>query len=807
MSSTAYSDAVLLAIVSMAVYMNAWKCRFVFDDVSAIVNNRHIRTNETTWLSVFGTDYWGTDIASEHSHKSYRPLTVLTFRLNYLVNGLEPYGYHIVNVLLHLLVTQLYHRFSLQLLSSRRISLMASIFFAVHPLKTEAVTGVVGRAELLATVFFLISLMAYMNSKYHIFVVSVICAILSKEQGLTVLAVCVTYEMTKCFQRRPPPNSSIKKSLFITTLLTIFASILLAFRIYIMGGPNQFPVFTKFDNPASFEPYPTRQLTYNYLLSLNSWLMLYPFRLCCDWTMKSIVLISDIYDQRNIWTLIFYTVFILLAIRSLVNLFRYRNHCLIIALSLIVFPFIPASNLVFPVGFVIAERTLYIPSTGYSLLMAIGIDAIENRYFNRLKIKKFLLIIYCLTIAMFCLKTQSRNEDWSDELSLFSSAIKVNKNNAKLYNNIGHHYERQKQYEEALKYFEKAADQQIDDLGSQINIARTLINLGQQSKAEQMLWKLKPKVKLSAINNRIVPNYLNLWINLANIIVRNETRLSEAESLYKELIQMRSDFIEAYINLGDVLIRQSKLSEAIDVYHNGLLLNRIDRKADLYFNLGVVHSMILKNMDDMSDKRTETVRLIADYFLNATVINVNHKESIVNLAILFQKHESILSSYRQTLIDLMMSYTGTETELVYYNLALLFADSGDNLMAIHYLKEAVRLKPNFRSALFNLALIFLNNYDYNEAEAYLRRLIDYYPDNTKSLLLIGNLYVNHLNDLERARQSYGQVLKYNESNVEAMHNLCVVLHKQNETKRANDCFQSYHLRQQQSLNKSQRSST
>ncbi|CAG2122566.1 unnamed protein product, partial [Medioppia subpectinata] len=206
---------------------------------------------------VFETDYWGTDITSEHSHKSYRPLTVITFRLNYLLNGLHPEGYHVVNALLHLIVVQLFYRFCLQFLNHRRMALIASILFAVHPLKTEAVSGVVGRAELLSTTFFLISLMSYMKRRYFVFICGVICAILSKEQGLTVLAVCLAYEVSNCLCR----TSTVKRSFLMTIV-----------RIAIMGGKHNLPVFTKFDNPASFESYPSRHLTYNYLLPLNAWL-------------------------------------------------------------------------------------------------------------------------------------------------------------------------------------------------------------------------------------------------------------------------------------------------------------------------------------------------------------------------------------------------------------------------------------------------------------------------------------------------------------------------------------------------------
>jgi len=133
------SDIYLLTIITVLSYINSFDCQFVFDDISAIVNNRYVRTNETTLWPIFQNDYWGTPITSEHSHKSYRPLTVITFRLNYLINGLNPIGYHVVNVLLHVIVTKLYHKLCYKLLNKRETALIAALLFSVHPLKTEAV--------------------------------------------------------------------------------------------------------------------------------------------------------------------------------------------------------------------------------------------------------------------------------------------------------------------------------------------------------------------------------------------------------------------------------------------------------------------------------------------------------------------------------------------------------------------------------------------------------------------------------------------------------------------------------------------
>lgn len=82
---------------------------------------------------------YSTFLLQAHSHKSYRPLTVLTFRLNYLADGLNPLGYHLVNVAIHAFVSVLFHRYALTLLKDAQVSLLIALLFAVHPIHTDAV--------------------------------------------------------------------------------------------------------------------------------------------------------------------------------------------------------------------------------------------------------------------------------------------------------------------------------------------------------------------------------------------------------------------------------------------------------------------------------------------------------------------------------------------------------------------------------------------------------------------------------------------------------------------------------------------
>jgi len=84
-----------LFILCLALYWNSLECEFVFDDISAIRDNKDLRSH-VPLKNLLKNDFWGTSMSKEQSHKSYRPLTVLTFRWNYAVGGLQPTGYHLV---------------------------------------------------------------------------------------------------------------------------------------------------------------------------------------------------------------------------------------------------------------------------------------------------------------------------------------------------------------------------------------------------------------------------------------------------------------------------------------------------------------------------------------------------------------------------------------------------------------------------------------------------------------------------------------------------------------------------------------
>ncbi len=129
-------------MAGVLTYLNTLQCGIVFDDNAAIKTNQDLLP-DTPWVNLFTHDFWGADITDASSHKSYRPLCVATFRLNYLLHGLEPMGYHLVNVVLHGVVCLLYATMCALVSRSVWQSLVAGLLFAVHPIHTEAVRALV----------------------------------------------------------------------------------------------------------------------------------------------------------------------------------------------------------------------------------------------------------------------------------------------------------------------------------------------------------------------------------------------------------------------------------------------------------------------------------------------------------------------------------------------------------------------------------------------------------------------------------------------------------------------------------------
>ena len=136
-----HAAAILCGTASFLLHLNTLGCGFCFDDLSAVQQNQDLRSS-TPWTNLLWNDFWGTPMHVDGSHKSYRPLCVASFRLNYMLHGLDPMGYHLVNVILHAVVCYLYVQLCAVVFNTTTIwpALVAGLLFATHPIHTEAVS-------------------------------------------------------------------------------------------------------------------------------------------------------------------------------------------------------------------------------------------------------------------------------------------------------------------------------------------------------------------------------------------------------------------------------------------------------------------------------------------------------------------------------------------------------------------------------------------------------------------------------------------------------------------------------------------
>ena len=207
----------------------------------AIVQNPDVYSSQP-WYALFEHDFWGFPLESEKSHKSYRPLTTLTFRWQMIRtnDGADLVRtanlMHQWNVFLHGLnsasLVLLFHLSGFSL----RESFLASLFFACHPVHVEAVASLVGRAELLAALMTIWSLILWhIPLLWPLSFVLAAGALFCKETAATVaLPICSCFQLIDCMSRQTYSRWKVLKAL----PPLIFLLLLLALRLLLNGGPQ-----------------------------------------------------------------------------------------------------------------------------------------------------------------------------------------------------------------------------------------------------------------------------------------------------------------------------------------------------------------------------------------------------------------------------------------------------------------------------------------------------------------------------------------------------------------------------------------
>lgn len=485
--------AALLAAVCWAVYANNLDGAFCYDDNFAILNNADVRHDAPLW-PVFRNDFWGQAIHKPDSHKSFRPLTVLSFRLNHYWGGFDPRGYRVVNNALHAAFTALLFVVAVRVLHLDLLAaFLAALLFAVHPVHTEAVSGVVGRAEALAGVLMLLGVLAYARAVhtphstqrawFYGAVALVLGATFAKESGLTAFGVLVLLDLCRsaahgesllAFLRRAPRHEFARR----TATLVAFALAYMVFRKHICVNYTLLNN-RRLENPIAFSRGATKLLSNMYLHAYYGLLLVWPYSLSFDYSFDCIPLVHSLADARNLITLAMYGAIVALFGAAL-WLRDERGRQLLLALGLFLCPFIALSNLFFTVGSMVAERLLYLPSAGYCLVLGM---AASGALWPAARWRRALVVALSGGVVLLCASyvpvTLERNVVWGDEALLVRSALPVCGRSAKTLSNYGLLLRREHKNGEALAAFEKALDILPTLCEQRHNIGTTLLALNQ----------------------------------------------------------------------------------------------------------------------------------------------------------------------------------------------------------------------------------------------------------------------------------------------------------------------------------------
>uniref|UniRef100_A0AAY5F596 dolichyl-phosphate-mannose--protein mannosyltransferase n=1 Tax=Electrophorus electricus TaxID=8005 RepID=A0AAY5F596_ELEEL len=730
--------AALVALCALCYGNSLWG-EFVHDDVWAILNNPDVRPGSSL-RNIFADDFWGKKMADNTSHKSYRPLCVLTFKLNILLGGMTPFYFHMVNVCLHSAVTcLLMHTCEHCVFWSAHQAFLTALLFAVHPIHTEAVSGIVGRADVLASMLFLLAFLSYIRSVPACGTADLLpsttspcflmlslflgtCAMLVKETGVTVFGVCVLYDgLVLCH-----------KPLY----------------------PYVCVYFSVWSPPPPPHTHTQAFLTYCYLLAFNAWLLLAPVMLCYDWQVGSIPLVESLWDARNIATLVLALCMLALCLHC-----KMEGREVLVGILFLVFPFIPATNLFFRVGFVVAERVLYMPSMGYCILLVHGLNrlgALVGRWGAAA-----LTVSMLLLVLLFSWKTVQQNEIWLSREALFRSGIQTLPHNAKVHYNYANFLKDRGQNEEAIHHY-KTALRLYPRHASAMNNLGTLTHSGEEA---ELYYR-----KALDIN----PQHNRALFNLGNLL-KSQGKEEEAEGILKESIRFGPQFADAYSSLASLYADQKRFAEASEIYTKGI--ENCPDSSDLHNNYGVF-------LVDTGNGEQAAI-----HYQHAVRLKPSHYVAMVNLArLLRSSNESNEAElwYKRALQVVRKVDILTPLGALYYN-------TGRYEEALRVYQEAASLQPDNPDVSLALAQVLAMAGRSIEAEKMTLGIISRSSSCIECYRLLSAIYSrqgNHTEALEALDKALQQKPADPAVKAELLFSMGNQLREMNELDRA---FESYKL--------------
>jgi len=580
-----YADVglpLLLALVTFAVYWPSLKSGFVYDARIAIISEGFVSSLANL------PDVLSFKVLNSHLIMGGRPGQLLYLMLNAAVWGKEPWGYHLVSNLLHAANAALLFVFLRRLVAADRPGLagkealgvqlamvVATLIFALHPVATEAVSGLSYSSDLLITFFTLLALLAATafrpddpRAALRIGGAGTLCAfaaVTCKESGLAASLLMVVYWFL--FRRQEAKRPWL---IFLGSALAATAGFLAA-RFYFA------PVNL---NPP---PYLGGSLAHVFFIQPKFWVfmmgkLLVPLQLSADYTVENADGIS-----------LPLALVILVLIVSLQVWLAAKNRIGALGVATFWLGLATVSNVI-PLYEILADRFYYLPMAGVAMqLLALFLMTLGSRIGLGAVVVAFVALLPLTVLTVF------RENVFVSDPSLWMDTMKASPHSWMAHYNLGADLSEERRTDQAMVEFQKALEinpqcvEAITDMGA-IHLKRKQFD--QAIPLFQEALKIKPNLPET--------------LNDLGIAFSQKGRVDEAITCYRKAVAANSDYAVVRFNLGMALLQQGKLDEAIAEFQAMLVLQ--PDYADAHTELGIVFSQQGKLEDAVAQFR-EVVRL------------------------------------------------------------------------------------------------------------------------------------------------------------------------------------------------------
>jgi len=644
-----YHLAVILTLGTLVLftYANSFTTGFPLDNKFIILEDPRLRdTKEENLKLIFQQDYWWPKAVSG----LYRPLTTASYWLNYSVfgNADQPMGYHWVNFFLHWGNVCLAYFMVMVLMGNVWPAFFVAAIFGVHPIGTESVTNIIGRADLFATAAVLGGFLMYVKSATVtgwrrvgwltglslITGVGVFC----KESTVVVLGVIALYDFT--FRIRPKhPNWLVNLFAngweflckgYVALIPPFLAMYYVRSQLFEKMRPPELPwVDNNLAIPGT--DFWTQRLTAIKVIGKYLYLLIWPNTLSPDYSYNQVPLVDWSFSSWEDWKAIVALVVVVLIILVAIKQYQ-RNKPVFFFIMFFFGTLLPTANLLKIIGSIMAERFLYLPSIGFAGCLVIAVYQLCRQVILRLPITDWALRLWLqltartvLIIIVACLGVRAfvRNFDWQDDITLWSKAVHAVPNSFKSHKSL------------AFALYEK--DPEGKDIDRIIEEGEAALKVTDQTQIVLLHLGAYYRIKGDNLGQRsadgtILPTLQSLvWYQKSADVLAKAVPLDRAfneDNRNKELKRGRKPEAipdvgnhEIYWNLGLSLMRVSKYDEALEAY--SYMRHLAPTNPDAYLSMASAclsagrlepAAILLLQTLLLDNSRQETLRLLVDLY-------------------------------------------------------------------------------------------------------------------------------------------------------------------------------------------------